>query len=106
MHSGFPMKIGHSLKSENESQCEQQLSEERVNLLRKSGVTLAVLATGSAISAQTTNCMNMGPNMVHCDSTNGASTNCMGMGPTMATCTTTGGNSNQASNSDGGEALG
>lgn len=74
--------------------------------IRQAGVLFAFLASGSAISAQTTNCMRMGPDMVTCHSANGATTNCMAMGTDMATCNTTGGTSSHASSSDGGAALG
>lgn len=55
---------------------------------------MAAMFSVSEASAQTSNCMAMGGNMVHCDNMgpNGStsSTNCMGMGPDMASCQTTG----------------
>jgi len=62
-------------------------------MLRTSVVLAALACTGSAV-AQTSNCMNIGGGMVHCDSIgpNGSSssTDCTSIGGGMATCNTTG----------------
>lgn len=76
---------------------------------RQSAIILAVLATSSAASAQTTNCMAMGQSMVQCHGTDGTSTNCVAMGPDMATCNSIGGRQADvpsAPSGDGGAALG
>lgn len=71
------------------------------------GLLLVMTACGSALSAQTANCMRMGSDMVTCHSTNGTVTNCMAMGSDMAHCTTTGGASpSTAAQGDGGAVLG
>ena len=76
-------------------------------------IFVTLLAGASAASAETSNCMSMGPNMVTCNSSSGATTNCMSMGPNMASCNTTGGQTTtvmgQGGSSyqyDGGAALG
>lgn len=60
--------------------------------IHKAVITLAALACGGDVVAQTSNCMNMGGGMTHCDSMgpNGAmsSTNCTSMGGGMANCNT------------------
>jgi hypothetical protein len=52
----------------------------------------ALMAAGGAVAQSTSNCINMGGGMVHCDSmgTNGStsSTNCTAMGAGMSNCTT------------------
>lgn len=62
-------------------------------MLRTSVILAALACTGSAV-AQTSNCMNIGGGMVHCDSIgpNGSSssTDCASIGGGMATCNTTG----------------
>jgi hypothetical protein len=75
--------------------------------MRKAAVLgLAAFCSSGTVLAQTTNCMDLGGGMVHCDtigSGGSASTNCMGMGQ-MATCQTT--QSRTGGYSDSGTALG
>jgi hypothetical protein len=60
----------------------------------RNAVALAALACAGSAVAQTSNCMNIGGGMVHCDNmgTNGtsSSTDCANIGGGMATCNTTG----------------
>lgn len=73
------------------------------------GYAVALSASGSAVSAQTSTCMEMGPDMVQCNSSTGATMTCMNMGGTMATCQTmqpAAPASSDNYNGDGGAALG
>lgn len=60
----------------------------------RNAVALAALACAGSAVAQTSNCMNIGGGMVHCDNmgANGtsSSTDCTSIGGGMATCNTTG----------------
>ena len=69
-------------------------------------ILFALSASASVASAQTSTCMNMGPDMVHCNSTDGSVTDCMRMGETMATCITMNSGAAPTYNDDGGAALG
>ena len=59
--------------------------------MRKAAILFVLASCASSASAQTSQCMSMGPDMVNCQNSNGSTTNCMAMGGTMATCTTSGG---------------
>jgi hypothetical protein len=63
--------------------------------------TLTAFAA-STVSAQSTNCMAMGPDMVQCYDANGSNTNCIAMGSDMAHCETIGGTRSTTPGANGG----
>lgn len=78
-----------------------------LHMIYRTAAVMAFLSITGSASAQTTNCMSMGSNMVNCNSSDGSNTNCMSMGGTMVTCNTTGGPKPMQSDiGDGGDTTG
>jgi hypothetical protein len=73
--------------------------------LTRTAFAAALFCCATTASAQTSNCMRMGSEMVHCNSSDGSSTDCMRIGSDMATCNTIGGATN-AQSYDSGAILG